>query len=221
MDQDSTDQDSGRSWVEWFSSLKGNELFCLVDEDYLLDRFNLTGLNMDVQHFALAYDLVTDALEQELDPDMWDQIEKSARHLYGLIHARYVLTAKGLAKMADKLKAGSFGRCPRALCSNQHVLPVAVTDVVGAKSVKLYCPKCQDVYNPPSKRHIAIDGAYFTTSLPHLLLQMFPTLIPKKSKQRYTPTIFGFKIHDIANEHRMQDRIRLEIELKQGRVFEE
>lgn len=30
---------------------------------------------------------------------MRETIEKSARHLYGLIHARYIVTTRGLAKM--------------------------------------------------------------------------------------------------------------------------
>ena len=30
---------------------------------------------------------------------MRETIEKSARHLYGLVHARYVVTTRGLAKM--------------------------------------------------------------------------------------------------------------------------
>jgi casein kinase II subunit beta len=30
---------------------------------------------------------------------MREQIEKSARHLYGLVHARYIVTTRGLAKM--------------------------------------------------------------------------------------------------------------------------
>jgi casein kinase II subunit beta len=35
----------------------------------------------------------------EVDDDMREQIEKSARHLYGLVHARYIVTTRGLAKM--------------------------------------------------------------------------------------------------------------------------
>lgn len=30
---------------------------------------------------------------------MREAIEKSARHLYGLVHARYIVTTRGLAKM--------------------------------------------------------------------------------------------------------------------------
>jgi casein kinase II subunit beta len=53
---------AANSWVTWFLSTKGNEYFCEVDEDYILDRFNLTGLNAEVQHYPQALDLVTDAL---------------------------------------------------------------------------------------------------------------------------------------------------------------
>lgn len=53
---------AANSWVTWFLSTKGNEYFCEVDEEYILDRFNLTGLNGEVQHYPQALDLVTDAL---------------------------------------------------------------------------------------------------------------------------------------------------------------
>jgi casein kinase II subunit beta len=218
----SSGEESGSSWVEWFQSLRGNELFCSVDEDYITDRFNLTGLNTVVQHYQLAYEIITDSLGQELDPEVWDAAERSARHLYGLIHARYILSNKGLCKMAEKMKRGDFGKCPRVLCHNQNVIPVGISDNTGVKCVKLYCPKCEDIYNPPSKRHLAIDGAFFTASLPHLLLQMFPNLMPQKSAERYIPTIFGFKVHAIANEHRKQDRVRQDLEAKlQMNPFEE
>ena len=43
-------------------SSKGNEYFCEVEEDYILDRFNLTGLNTEVQNYTQALDLITDNL---------------------------------------------------------------------------------------------------------------------------------------------------------------
>lgn len=60
---------AANSWVTWFLSTKGNEYFCEVDEDYILDRFNLTGLNGEVQHYPQALDLVTDALGELWGPD--------------------------------------------------------------------------------------------------------------------------------------------------------
>jgi Casein kinase II regulatory subunit len=106
------------SWISWFLSSKGNEYFCEVEEDYILDRFNLTGLNTEVQNYTQALDLITDNLGArltdlpvvyciwlELDPDddfqeeLRGTLDIQARLLYGLIHARWIVTARGLAKM--------------------------------------------------------------------------------------------------------------------------
>lgn len=82
-----------------FISSRGNEYFCEIDEDYLTDRFNLTGLNTEVQYYQYALDLVTDVFDLDCDDDMRETIESSARHLYGLVHARYIVTTRGLTKM--------------------------------------------------------------------------------------------------------------------------
>lgn len=50
------------AWISWFLSTKGNEYFCEVDEEYILDRFNLTGLNGEVHHYSQALDMITDNL---------------------------------------------------------------------------------------------------------------------------------------------------------------
>ena len=55
------------SWITWFLSTKGNEYFVEIDEDYILDRFNLTGLNGEVvQEYARALDLITDQLGEHV-----------------------------------------------------------------------------------------------------------------------------------------------------------
>ena len=46
------------TWTEWFLSLRGNEYYCQVDEEYILDRFNLTGIGNDIPVFKKAYELI-------------------------------------------------------------------------------------------------------------------------------------------------------------------
>lgn len=72
----------------------------------------------------------------------------------------------------------------------------------------LYCAKCEDIYNPKSSRHLAIDGAYFGASFHNILFQVYPTLIPEKSRRRYEPRIFGFRVHAAAALARWQDNDR-------------
>jgi len=50
----------------------------------------------------------------------------SAMLLYGLIHARYILTSHGLSAMHKKYQQACFGKCPRFLCASQSVVPVRV-----------------------------------------------------------------------------------------------
>jgi len=42
------------------------------------------------------------SLDETLDEEMRDIVEKSARHLYGLIHARFIITTHGLTKMVRR-----------------------------------------------------------------------------------------------------------------------
>jgi casein kinase II subunit beta len=57
---------------------------------------------------------VTDVFDLDADDDLREQIEKAARHLYGLVHARYIVTTRGLAKMvSDKLPKYLLNSTPK------------------------------------------------------------------------------------------------------------
>lgn len=176
-----SDSDYSSSWISWFLSSKGNEYFCEVDEDFILDRFNLTGLNNELANYPQALDLITDNLDDDIHDELRGSLDVQARLLYGLIHARWIVTQRGLAKMLEKYKRAEFGRCPRVLCSSQPLLPIGLTDIPYEKSVKLFCGRCEDIYSPKSSRHGSIDGAYFGTTFAHLLFLVYPGLIPTKS----------------------------------------
>ncbi|KAJ4394244.1 casein kinase 2 regulatory subunit [Gnomoniopsis smithogilvyi] len=195
-------------WRDWFISSRGNEYFCEIDEEYLTDRFNLTGLNTEVQYYQYALDLITDVFDVDCDDEMREAIEKSARHLYGLVHARYIVTTRGLGKMLEKYKKADFGKCPRVNCNSHPLLPMGLSDVPNLKPVKLWCARCEDMYNPKSSRHATIDGAYFGTSFHNILFQVYPSLVPTKSAERYIPKVFGFKVHAPATLMRWQEKQR-------------
>ncbi|XP_057449744.1 casein kinase II subunit beta-1-like isoform X2 [Lotus japonicus] len=186
------------SWISWFCNLRGNEFFCEVDDDYIQDDFNLCGLSSQVPYYDYALDLILDVESSHGDMFTEEQnelIESAAEMLYGLIHARYILTSKGMAAMLDKYKNYDFGRCPRVYCSGQPCLPVGQSDIPRSSTVKIYCPRCEDIYYPRSKYQGNIDGAYFGTTFPHLFLMTYGQLKPQKPSQSYVPRVFGFKLH--------------------------
>lgn len=98
--------------------------------------------------------------------------------MYGLIHQRYIITRQGMQQMVEKFEQGHFGVCPRVYCNSQFTLPCGRSDLPGLDTVKLFCPNCLDIYTPPSSRFHGIDGAFFGTTFPHLLLQTYRDLAP-------------------------------------------
>ena len=112
--------------------------------------------------------------------------------LYGLIHARYILTSKGLAAMViyglilllasrcnflsyqsskltnfhflqlEKFKNYDFGRCPRVYCCGQPCLPAGQSDIPRSSTVKVFCPKCEDLHYPRSKYQGSILMNFFS-----------------------------------------------------------
>jgi casein kinase II subunit beta len=112
------------------------------------------------------------------------------------------------------------------MCEAQPLLPMGQSDVANASPVKLYCARCEDLYNPKSSRHAVIDGAYFGTSFHNILFQVYPAMLPPKTQRRYEPRVFGFRMHAAAALSRWQadQREDMKVRLRQARIetgFEE
>jgi casein kinase II subunit beta len=153
------------------------------------------GLKSLVPHYqqALSEILDQDWMEGSSDNHV-EEVYSAASELYGLIHARFITTPMGLDDMNKRFARATFGRCPRVLCQNQAVLPMGLSDEPKKSNVKLYCPRCNGIFDPPHKPHRTIDGAHFGTTMAHLLLLEFPhTTAPVVNFQ---PKVFGFKLRD-------------------------
>lgn len=200
--------DEDGSWITWFCSLRGNEFFCEVDEDYIQDDFNLTGLHLLVPYYEYALDMVLDVempMEESLTEEQQEIVESAAEMLYGLIHARYILTNRGMHAMYEKYRVAAFGRCPHVFCQGQPVLPVGLSDLPRNYTVNVFCPRCHGLFFPKSTRQANIDGAYFGTTFPHLYLMTHPEMIPSKPTQNYIPRVYGFKVNEASLFYQNRD----------------
>jgi casein kinase II subunit beta len=118
------------------------------------------GLSSQVPYYDYALDMILDN-DPPHDVMLTDQqhelLESAAEMLYGLIHARFIVTARGLAAMLEKSKNCDFGRCPRCLCEGQPCLPVGTSDIPGQSTVKIFCPKCEEIYFPRSEYQCSVS----------------------------------------------------------------
>jgi casein kinase II subunit beta len=104
------------SWITWFVNMRGNDFFCEIEEAFIQDDFNLTGLSSQVPYYDYALDMILDvdiplgsssftktvvltSILDSLTEEQHEIIETAAEVLYGLIHARYILTTAGMHKM--------------------------------------------------------------------------------------------------------------------------
>lgn len=198
IDSEEDEDFSGEGgWINWYCSLKGHEALAEVEEEYMKDNFNLCGLRSKVQYFDLALEMIlsTESPDEEdlLDSEFVD-VYRDAVDLYALIHARYIISPRGLQVMRAKYLKSAFGTCPRVNCYWQAVLPVGSTEEARVSSVKLYCPRCEQLYCSKLKK-ADLDGAVFGPSFPHIFLQTYPVLVPAEYPSPFVPRVFGFKLH--------------------------
>eukprot|EP01053_Blabericola_migrator_P011154 Blabericola_migrator_1__11153@NODE_653_length_7026_cov_105_228625_g479_i0_p2_GENE_NODE_653_length_7026_cov_105_228625_g479_i0NODE_653_length_7026_cov_105_228625_g479_i0_p2_ORF_typecomplete_len325_score37_35CK_II_beta/PF01214_18/1_8e61_NODE_653_length_7026_cov_105_228625_g479_i09791953 len=214
------------TWIQWYCSLWGHEVFAEVDEEFIRDGFNLFGLKPKISSskYDKALEMILGPAPRQQDFHKKELVDtyQEASNLYGLIHARFITTPKGLVPMKEKFMQGVFGRCPRYLCDKQNVLPVGLTEELKQHRARVYCPFCQETYLPrmsaASQRSPTpsadiddedddedegtapnIDGAFFGPSFPHIFLLQYTALIPKVPPEPYVPKVFGFRIRGVKS----------------------
>jgi len=188
------------SWMKRFLKLKKNRYFCKIDKEFLEDTFSHYGVSRLVKGYRLVIKIILDKANSE---DYWEaskadrrSLDHRAAQLYGLLHARFIVTQVGLHRMRRLFKKNYWGPCPRVGCTNQALLPIGINDKPNRDEVKLYCCSCGLMYRSNYHGSTKIDGAYFGTTFPHLFFMSFPDLLPRKKNLEFmTPQIYGFKLH--------------------------
>ena len=85
-----------------------------------------------------------------------------------------------MSLIREKYLNGVFGTCPRILCNKQTVLPIGLSNNFKYARVKIFCPRCNQIYNAKNKQS-QMDGAYFGLSFP----QEFFMVIRFKFKAKF------------------------------------
>lgn len=133
--------------------------------------------------------------DDDFEDDKFNDIYQSAIDLYGQLHARFILSSRGLEIMKEKYLNGDFGICPRLYCDEQPVIPIGLAKEIREEGVRTYCPRCKEAYIP-SRRYENVDGVCFGSSFPLILLESHTELYPEEYNDTvYIPKIFGYKIY--------------------------
>ena len=72
-------------------------------------------------------------------------------------------------------------------------MPNGLNDKLRQNRVKVYCPKCEEMYIPVETNRL--DGAYFGSSLAHVFFQAYEKVIVLPPKVYfYEPQLLGFRV---------------------------
>jgi len=184
-----------KPWITQFCSLPSNEWFANIDEVWAGDWFNQYGIKDYFDRFDDAVQLMTNSKSKDWNFFNEEEIHKingQACKIYGMLHARWICQPRGMEQMKSKYDNGVFGQCPRTSCNGCKVLPVGTTFSLKRHSVKLFCPKCNDIYRSPPQP--VIDGAYFGPAFPHMFLYEYTEYNLSHQFKPFIQKAFGFRI---------------------------
>lgn len=96
-------------------------------------------------------------------------------------------------KQRTKYLQKHFGVCPRVCCESQNCIPMGAVDAVGISPTYIYCPRCQDMYNPAVSQ--AMDGGFFGSTFPQVFFMGFPELVSCAPTFKVVPRAYGYRLH--------------------------
>ncbi|OHS95672.1 Casein kinase II subunit beta-2 [Tritrichomonas foetus] len=185
--------DFGKDWKKKFLSHPQNKWFCDIPNEYIEDVFNTFGLNDEFLYFRTCCDIILGKLSAASLPiNQAREICSQLPQVYGMIHARFILSPDGLISLAEKYDAEIYGTCPRIFCHEEPLLPIGLSSKPNESKVKAFCPICREIYEPRPKNDL--DGAYFGPNAAHLFLDQMKMTVKMASHEPFIHKAFGFRI---------------------------
>ncbi|KAH0791363.1 Casein kinase II regulatory subunit family protein [Histomonas meleagridis] len=162
----------------------------------------------DKMLFKAAMEIITD---RHNNKNFWDiknpnflenlrTINLEAIRIYSLIHAKFIVTNKGLKLMKKKINSGIYGKCPRFLCKGNNLIPFGKSSEPEQNQVELYCTSCNDGYRCEDKKGSKLDGSFFGPKFPKAYIRKYRTQ-KQNSCENIKPTIYGFRLYIKKDEY--------------------
>ena len=89
------------SWIQWFCALEGQEFLVEVDPEFVKENLHGLQKKLNTKRFKECVKLIlsNEPSQESLQEPTFLELNQEASDLYGLIHARFIHTARGMAKM--------------------------------------------------------------------------------------------------------------------------
>lgn len=168
--QKQNDQPDGlQNWKQDFLGRRENQWLCDIPDEFIQDKFNIYGLQDEIKDISICCEIIQGKLNTSALPKSCErEITKNLPIVYGLIHARYILSPDGLEDVKEKFLKSEYGFCPRLNCNNTPLLPIGLSSKLNVSPVKAFCYCCREIYEPkPANK---LDGAFFGPNMAHVFI---------------------------------------------------
>ena len=177
-------------------SLPGHDWMVAVDKQFNLEVHNKTGFREQLTFYKYALQMLFDIVPKDLKSmgaKQTDTVHDDALKLYGLMHSRYIQSSQGQTKMLQKWAKGTFGLCTDKCRFDQvPLLPIGLSDHPEEETVRLFCPKCEEVTRPKQREYARLDGAYFGTVYHRLMFMFNPEYYPDPETSPQDPLTYCY-----------------------------
>lgn len=182
---ESTESSKNIQWILNFMALKENRYLEIIEDSFLRDKFNLTGLSEKLLDFENSYSNILHSTNSDITTN-----EEST---YLMIHQRYVFSRIGADSVLGRVMNKDYGTCQRYGCENISLIPSGLSCDYGIHKTMVYCYSCKNLFIPKGCLR-NIDGCAWGKGYANFLILTFPENFPKKKNFIYQPRLFGFRI---------------------------